>query len=488
MTRKVKIVATLGPASSDEAILRRLFQAGVDVARLNFSHGTHTSHGELIDRIRKVSDETGKPVTILQDLQGPKLRVGILPEDGFHLEAGQEVILARPEVASSLQQKEEGHPVIPFDVPDFAQKMSAGSLILLDDGHLEMEVTGVEAGAVRARVVLGGLLTSNKGVNLPGTRLGIAGFTEKDAFDLAFGLKKGVDAIAISFVGSAKDIELVRGEIRKQAPEQSGIPLIAKMELPEAIENMEEITQAADGLMVARGDLAVETSPAVVPVIQKRMIDHANRQGKLVITATQMLESMINNPRPTRAEASDVANAVWDGTDAVMLSAESAVGSFPVESVRMMDTIVRSAEESLPEWGRVTRLEGGPTADKRTSNDAISTTRAAREMARDMDVSNIAIFTRSGRTAQLMAKTRPQVPILAFTPELQTYRRLGLYWGVMPFLVAYTEDMEQMMEFVEQAIKSSAGLMPGQQVVLVTSFPVGGGQAPNLTLLHTLRE
>lgn len=482
MDRFTKIVATLGPASSDESILRRLIEAGLDVARLNFSHGTLESHAALIASLRKLSEELSKPVTILQDLQGPKLRVGDIPAGGVELAAGQMVLLIKLSDYFGAQVAESGEILIPMDVPLLAESMQAGDHILMDDGHLELEVTGLRAGAVEARVVLGGLLTSNKGVNLPGTRLDIPVFTEKDRQDLEFGLSQGVDAVAISFVRSAGDVEIVRRAIGEISSARADTPLIAKLEVPQAIENLDEILQAADGVMVARGDLAVETSPAVVPIVQKKIIAAANRQARLVITATQMLESMIENPRPTRAEASDVANAIFDGSDAVMLSAESAIGRYPVESVAMMDGIARHAEQHLDEWG----FQAGGL-DELTRDDAISVTLAARELAHDRRVSRIAVFTRTGRTALLVSKARPRVPILAFTPEPRTYQRLGLYRGVTPYLVPYAADTEEMLAHVEDTILGSLSLASGQQVVLISSFPVGEQpRLPNFALLHTI--
>ncbi len=483
ITRKAKIVCTIGPASTDEPVLTKMIQAGMNVARLNFSHGTHDQHASYIQAIRKLSGELGRPVTILQDLQGPKLRVGKLPQEGIQLHAGQHVLLTRIDETVPESSLDPGFILIPMDVPDLENSLSPGNHILMDDGHLELEVTGVSGKAVEAQVILGGLLTSNKGVNLPGAKLDFPGFTSKDRRDLEFGLQHGVDAVAISFVRTAGDIEVVREAIGELSPERASTPIIAKIELPDAIQNMDEIVRAADGIMVARGDLAVETSPATVPILQKRMISAANRNDKIVITATQMLESMIQNPRPTRAEASDVANAILDGTDAVMLSAESAVGRFPVESVSMMDSIVRETEGHFVEWGVSDIVNDEPI-----EVDAKTLARAARQLAHDRNVSRIAVFTRSGRTARYMSKARPRVPIMAFTPEQETYQRMGMYWGVTPYLVPYADDMQAMLEHVENALLATQELHPGEQVVLIASYPVGEGGTPNFALLHTLGE
>jgi pyruvate kinase len=480
--RKAKIVCTLGPASTEESVLSRMILAGMDVARLNFSHGNHEQHAAYIRAIRRLSDELDKPVTILQDLQGPKLRVGELPQEGLQLQAGQMVILTRATQPGGGRLSRQDLLVIPMDVPDLENSLSPGNHILMDDGHLELEVTQVRENAVESRVILGGKLTSNKGVNLPGARLNFPGFTEKDRADLAFGLQEGVDVVAISFVRTAEDVQTVRRAMQEIMPERADTPIIAKLELPDAIRNMDEITRAADGIMVARGDLAVETSPATVPIIQKRMIASANHHDKIVITATQMLESMIHNPRPTRAEASDVANAILDGTDAVMLSAESAVGDYPVESVAMMNSIIREAEAHFGEWGEVE-----PAVEALVENDPKSLARAARQLAHDRNVARIAVFTRSGRTARFMSKARPRVPIMAFTPEVRTFRRLSLMWGVTPYLVPYASDMESMLGHVEKALVSSIEVQPGEQVVLIASYPVGEGGEPNFALLQTLR-
>ena len=481
MERKAKIVATIGPSCKDEATLRKLIQAGLDVARLNFSHGTHEDHANWIQCIRSLSKELSRPVTVLQDLQGPKLRVGWLPAEGIHLTAGQLICLKSISAPPDVIPEQPGVLTIPLDIPDLTHSLSPGKRILLDDGNLELEIQEIEHGTIKTKVVLGGLLTSHKGVNFPGAHLDIPGFTEKDHADLLFGLQQGVDAIAISFVRTARDIEIIRETIQQVDPKKADTPIIAKLELPQAIDNLHEIIHAVDGVMVARGDLGVETSAARVPILQKEIIQTANRHTKTVITATQMLDSMIHNPRPTRAEASDVANAIFDGTDAVMLSGETASGEYPLESIQMMDTIVREAEFHFAEWGSHSAIPDEPTRD-----DAISTTRAARELAHDRNVAAVALFTQTGKTAILMSKARPQVPILAFTPEMATYQRMGLVWGVTPFLVPYANSVEGMIAIVEKAILSSTSIERGQQVVVVTGFPVGAYIQPNFALLHTI--
>lgn len=486
MNRKAKIIATLGPSSQDRDTLINMIKAGMDVARLNFSHGTHEEHAQRIQMLRELSEELNKPITILQDLQGPKLRVGDLPGGEVQLTRGEIIVLSsRPEDAKQ-DPRYADKEIIPFDVPDLEKSVQPGNRILMDDGALEIQVVGVGPNSVEASVILGGLLKSHKGVNLPRANLNIPGFTDKDRADLQFGIQSGVDAVAISFVRNADDIQIVRNAIAdlalEYAPEAAHTPIIAKIELPEAVENLHEIIHAADGVMVARGDLGIEMSPESVPDTQKEIIEMANRHAKIVITATQMLDSMIHNPRPTRAEASDVANAVFDGTDAVMLSGETASGLYPVESIAMMNAIVCEAEEHYDRWGHYKQFPD----EVATQSDALSMTRAARELAHDRDVAAIAVFTEAGRTAMYMSKARPRVPIMAFTPERTTYFRLGLYWGVTPFLVPFTTTIETMLAHVETALYASSNLTPGQQVVCISGFPIGVMREPNFALLYTL--
>jgi len=478
--RFAKIVGTIGPSCNSEEMIRKLIISGLDVARLNFSHGTHADHAKVIKIIRHLSDELGKPVSILMDLQGPKLRVGKIPGEGVLLKAADSVVL------SSV----EDHPTtpgdsiyIPFDIPELHKSVRPGNHILLDDGHLELEVVKIDGIAIHARVLLGGILSSHKGVNLPGARLNIPVLTEKDLSDLEFGIDQGVDVVAISFVKDGNDILHVKETIKRLSPEHPDLPVIAKMERPEAIENLEEIIQCSDGVMVARGDMGVEMSPALVPVVQKQIIRSANRHARIVITATQMLDSMINNPRPTRAEAADVANAIFDGTDAVMLSGETAAGKYPIESVKMMAGIICEAEKHRTEWAHMDTFEVDEESD-----DGVSMTRAAKELAHDREVSAIVVFTQSGRTALWMSKAKPRVPILSFTPEEKTYLKMGFYWGVTPLLVPHANSIETMIKHVETAISTSTDLKPGQQVIVISGFPVGEFRKPNLALLYTIKE
>jgi len=481
MKRNAKIVATLGPSSSTSEKIDQLIKAGIDVARLNFSHGTHESHKRLIDLLNQLSKTNNKQITILQDLQGPKLRVGDLPDSGVELLAGEKLILALDDENREIDYEPGEIKKIFLEIPDIIRCLKPGARILLDDGKLELEVEEVFERSFSAKVMLGGTLYSNKGVNLPGTSLDIPGFTEKDKEDLLFGLENNIDVVAISFVRTPADVEEIRSFIQHHSENNKSLPIIAKLELPEAVKNLDAILDVADGVMVARGDLAVETSPSKVPITQKAIIQEANRKGKLVITATQMLDSMINNPRPTRAEASDVANAVFDGSDALMLSGETASGSYPVESVQMMASIIEEAEENIDDWGHYYRSTIGKDQD-----DAFAIAIAARELAHDRKIKCIAVFTQSGRSAILQSKARPEVPIIAFTPSEATYRRLGMYWGVMPNLVPFSNTLEDMIQHVEENLIGKMRLEDGQRVVLISGFPIGAMRSTNLALIHTI--
>lgn len=477
MYRCTKIVCTIGPASHDEDTIRQLIRSGLDVARLNFSHGSHEEHAQIYQRLRNISSELNKSVAILQDLQGPKIRTGHLKEDCVELIPGKPFVL-------TTQQITGDDSCVSVDYPDLPDALEPGDRILLDDGNLELVVISTGENEVETRVVLGGELKPNKGVNLPGAHLEIPGFTEKDEEDLVFGIHLGVDMVAISFVRNVDDVERVRQAVARIAPEQARVPIIAKLERPEALDNLEAIIHASDGVMVARGDLGVEMAPEYVPIAQKRIIETANRHSKLVITATQMLDSMIHNPRPTRAEASDVANAILDGTDAVMLSGETASGKYPVKAVEMMNAIAIQAENVLGRWGHWK----GSFEHVDSNDDTYFMTLAARELAHDRNVSAIAIFTKSGRTALLMSKTRPGVPILAFTPEVETYHRLNMYWGVTPHLVPHANTIEEMLQDVEEKLLTSHPISMGQQIVLICGFPVHKVRQTNLAILHTVGE
>ncbi|MCJ7569854.1 MAG: pyruvate kinase [Anaerolineales bacterium] len=475
MTRKAKIIATVGPASSNHAMLKRLLQAGVDVIRLNFSHGTYDDHAKVIKEIRSLAKKENKSLTILQDLQGPKMRTGMLENgEAIILSPGEQIILTTRNVTGTKD-------AIQVNYESFAQDLSKGDRILVDDGCIELRVTSIDGHDVSTEVVFGGKLGNKKGINLPGVKLSAPSLTTKDLQDIEFGLAHDVDAIALSFVRRAEDVVCLREAI-SSSPHDCVTPiLIAKLEKPEAIDNLDQILAVCDGVMVARGDLGVEVAPECVPSIQKLIIHRANAAQRFVITATQMLDSMIENPRPSRAEASDVANAVFDGSDGLMLSGETAIGEYPVATVETMDRIIRDAEGHAMQWSCV-------LADKdlTTDDDAVATTQAARALARDREVAAIAVFTRSGRTARLMSYTRPTVPIVAFTPEAKTFHQLSMAWGVIPHLVIKANSVEEMIDIVRNACLSSGIVKHGQQIVLVASLPIGEMGPPNFTLLHRI--
>ncbi len=477
MERCTKIVATIGPASQDEKTILALIQSGLNVARLNFSHGTRADHAEAYRILRESAHKLGKALTIIQDLQGPKIRTGELRRGNVELVAGQSIRLTTQDIIGDSNQ-------VSVDLPILTQCLDSGSTILLDDGNIELRVNALGDDYVDTQVVQGGILLPHKGVNLPGATIDIPSLTEKDEADLEFGINLGIDAVAASFVRTGEDVMLIRQAINRYSRREIAIPVIAKLERQEALENLEAIVNIADGLMVARGDLGVEMPPEAVPIAQKRIIETANRHSKVVITATQMLDSMIHNPRPTRAEASDVANAIFDGTDAVMLSGETAVGQYPVHAVKMMDAIALHTESHMSRWGHWR----GPHGAVEQHDDTYFMTLAARELAHDRNVAAIAIFTKSGRTALMMSKTRPGVPILAFTPVLETYNRMQLFWGVSPYRIPHVNTIEEMIQVVEKEMLSSRSIQPGQQVVLIFGFPVHMVRPTNMALLHTVGE
>jgi pyruvate kinase len=481
-TRKVKIVATIGPASSDERTLSAMLDAGMNVARLNFSHGTHAEHQAVVALLRGLAQKKNIQLGILADLQGPKVRIGEVPAGPIVVKPGDVLTVTfppSPEIAS----QNAGMPVLHIPIPGLLPQLKPGMKILMDDGRLEFTLTQVLPDKVLVQAVYGGTITSRKGFNLPGVDLDLPAFTEKDCQDLHFALDAGVDFIAVSFVRTPADLASVRQEMAAYSRNSQQLPLIAKLERPEALDNLEAIIESADAVMVARGDLGVELSPALVPVAQKRIIQAANQHARPVITATQMLESMVNNPSPTRAEAADVANAVFDGTDAVMLSAETASGMFPVESIHMMDMIVRDAEAHFSEWSGCLG-----TTPHDTSDDAVAMTQAAKELARDREVCAIAVFTQTGRTALLMSKTQPVDPILGFSPVSETCRRMALYRGVTPVLIPFVGTTDAMIQTVDSALTGMYPDMLHHQVVLIAGFPVSRMRAPNFALLHTVGE
>lgn len=466
--RRTSIVATLGPASSSPQRIRELIEAGVDVVRLNFSHGTPDAHAKVYEAVRDAERTVGKPVAIMQDLAGPKVRVGDLPGGKIQLREGERLTIATRKGARARQK-------ITTTYPRLARDVRKGDRILLDDGTLELVVEDTGNGAVGTRVVRGGILGEHKGMNLPGVSLRVPVITEKDLNDLEVGLGLGVDYVALSFVQRGRDVELGRGAIRRHG---ANVPIIAKLEKAEAIKSLDEILQAADGVMVARGDLGVEVDPERVPVLQKTIIERANQAGVPVITATQMLESMVSSPRPTRAETSDVANAILDGTDAVMLSAETAVGKYPLETVRLMDRIARVVEAANPTIFQPHLKVGGGTAS--------AVARTACRLADELRARAIVVITRTGRTAELFSKQRPRVPILAFTEHDATARRLALWWGIRCYATAFLDSTDAMIDHVEAELIRRRLAGAGETIILVGSTPLVQRSRTNFLKVHRL--
>ncbi len=471
--RRAKIVATLGPATSDAAEIEKLLGAGVDVARINFSHSGHEEHAQLLDRVRAGSRHLGRAIAVLQDLQGPKIRTGPLRagKAGVPLEAGAEIVITTEGEISGDER------LVSTTYSQLAEDVRPGDRLLLDDGLIELRVLATDGVRVRTEVVEGGILGEHKGINLPGVALRAEALTAKDRDDLAFGLAHGVDFVALSFVRTPADVELCRSEM-----ERAGrvVPVIAKIEKPEAIARLDAVIGAADGVMVARGDLGVEIAPERVPLVQKEICRKANAAGKPVIVATQMLGSMIEHPRPTRAEASDVANAIWDGADAVMLSGETASGRYPLGAVQMMDRIVLEAETALPR-------EAGSRAEARADAEARVeevTAEAACGAASDARAVAICCFTLRGETARLLAEFRPRVPIVAFSPDQAIRRRLALYWGVVPKVMDPVENADLMAEVVSGRLLADGLARPGDRVVLVHGSPLGVPGRTNSIRLH----
>lgn len=477
--RKVKIVCTLGPASHSADQIYGLVQAGMDIARLNFSHGTHAFHKETIDAIRAASKKAGRPVTIMQDLQGPKLRAGILPKPGIDLKKG-DVCLLFPE-GSTPKTSSEGKVLIPISA-EIAHSISIdlqkGSRILFDDGKLSTTVLSVTPPEIVVEVTVGGMLSSNKGMNLPGTPLSMSCLTEKDLEDLKFGIEQGVDAVALSFVRTVQDIEDLR--TRMQALTKKPPLIVAKIEREEAIEFREAIVEATDVLMVARGDMAVEIGAQKVPIVQKQLIQSCNEVGVPVITATQMLESMISCPTPTRAEASDVANAVFDGTDCVMLSAESASGQYPVEAVSTMARIIEEAETAMDSYSRHRNLLPIPGSVV----DAIE--HSAAKMAQQVGAVAIACLTHSGMAARTLAKYRPESPIVAIMDDESELRRLGFVWGVRGDVISKIVGTDDIFSMVEKVLQDNKWASAEDLIVMTAGVPTLRRGTTNMVKIHRI--
>jgi pyruvate kinase len=469
--RRAKIVCTLGPASATPERIGELIDGGMDVARLNFSHGSHDDHARTLAIVRAEAEKRGRAVAALLDLQGPKIRVGKIEGGQALLEPGKELVITTDSsVIGDAHRVSTTYTELPRDV-------RPGDQILLDDGYIALGVTAVFDHEVKTVVVSGGVLKNNKGINLPGVDVSAPAVGPKDKADIAWGLAHNVDYVALSFVRRAEDVEIAKALL---TADRVRIPVIAKIEKPQAVDRLDEIIEASDGIMVARGDLGVEMGPEKVPLIQKRIIERTNGRGKIVITATQMLESMITQPRPTRAEASDVANAVLDGTDALMLSGETASGAHPVEAVRTMARIIGEIEASAYYRQNIDL----PQIELTVSANAIA--RAAVMAARTLKVRTIAVVTESGGAARLISDYRPEAAIVALTTDEVTFRRLALYWGVTPVMIAPSVTTDEMTDQVEAVLASRGLSRSGESVVITMGVPVGSGASTNLLKVHVI--
>ncbi|MEV6697573.1 pyruvate kinase [Streptomyces sp. NPDC051453] len=472
--RRAKIVCTLGPATDSYEQIKALVEAGMDVARFNLSHGTYAEHEERYRHVRKASDETGRSVGILADLQGPKIRLGRFREGPVLLERGDEfTITVEPDIQGDRQTCGTTYDGLAADV-------TTGERILVDDGKVTLEVTGVDGPRVRTIVIEGGMVSDHKGLNLPGVAVSVPALSDKDQEDLRWALRTGADVIALSFVRSGRDIQDVH---RIMDEEGRRLPVIAKVEKPQAVDNIDDIVAAFDGIMVARGDLGVEMPLEQVPIVQKRAIKLAKRNAKPVIVATQMLDSMIDNSRPTRAEASDVANAVIDGTDAVMLSSETSVGKYPVETVRTMSRIIEAAEEDILAKGLP------PLTDRnkpRTQGGAVA--RAAAEMGDFLGAKFLVAFTQSGDTVRRLSRYRSPIPLLAFTPTPSTRSQLNLTWGVETFLGPHVDSTDAMVDQVDELLLQYGRCRKGDIVVITAGSPPGVSGSTNLVRVHHIGE
>ncbi|AVX30288.1 pyruvate kinase [Carboxydocella thermautotrophica] len=470
--RRTKIICTIGPASEQVETLVQLIEAGMNVARLNFSHGTHEEHGRRVEAIRQASAKANRPVAILLDTKGPEIRLGVLKEK-ITVNPGDKLILTAEEMEG------EGNR-IPVTYKGLPEDVREGTSILIDDGLIGLKVERIEGTEIHCVVENGGEISSRKGVNVPGAVINLPALTEKDIADIEFGIKMGMDFIAASFVRKAADVLAIREILEKHS---SDMQIIAKIENHEGVNNIDEILKVADGIMVARGDLGVEIPIDEVPLVQKMIIEKCNRAGKPVITATQMLDSMIRNPRPTRAEATDVANAIFDGTDAIMLSGETAAGKYPVEAVKTMARIAERAERAL-RYEELTVRRG--IVPERTTTDAIS--HATVTTAHDLGASAIICATKSGHTAKMVSKYRPQAPVVAITPKMDVVRKLLLVWGVYPLLCKETKSTDEMLKVSVETALAAGLIKAGDLVVITAGVPVGVPGTTNLIKVHTVGE
>ena len=471
--RRTKIVSTIGPATDAPEVLNLLVKKGINVARLNFSHGTHEEHGRRIKAVKEAALALGRHVGIMLDTKGPEIRTGILKEDKVNLVEGQMVTLTTEEIEGDANRLSVSYPGLPQD-------LGSRSTILLSDGLIALKVESIEGTEIHCRVKNGGELGNKKGVNVPGRAINLPSLTEKDVDDIVFGLEQGIDFIAASFVRRASDVLAIRRILEEKG---SRVQIIAKIESHQGVDNIDEILKVTDGVMVARGDLGVEIPTEEVPLVQKMIIEKCNRAGKPVITATQMLDSMIRNPRPTRAEASDVANAIFDGTDAIMLSGETAAGKYPIESVETMAIIARRAEEALRYEEILSRKAFTP---QRTVTNAISYATCA--TAQDLGASAILTSTKSGHTARMVSKYRPKAPIIAFTPLAATARILSLVWGVEPLLTDETRGTDEMIDAAVKEALTHKYIKQGDLVVITAGVPVGLPGTTNLLKVHIVGD
>jgi len=471
--RRAKIVCTLGPATDSYDQIKALVEAGMDVARLNLSHGTYAEHEDRFRRVRKAADETGRSVGILVDLQGPKIRLGRFAEGPVLLERGDEFTITVDDIDGDQQICGTTYKGLSADV-------GRGERILVDDGRVTLEVTDVEGPRVHTMVIEGGMISDHKGLNLPGVAVSVPTLSEKDIRDLRWGLRIGADIIALSFVRTGRDVEDVHRVMRQEGHR---VPVIAKIEKPQAVEDLESIVDAFDGIMVARGDLGVEMPLEAVPMVQKRAIKLAKRNAKPVIVATQMLESMIDSSRPTRAEASDVANAVIDGTDAVMLSGETSVGKYPIETVKVMSRIVAAAEEDVLAAGLPPLTESNKP---RTQGGAVA--RAAAEMGDFLGARFLVAFTQSGDTVRRLSRYRSPIPVLAFTPEAATRSQLNLTWGVETFLGPMVQTTDEMVQQVDEQLLRIGRCKKGDVVIITAGSPPGMPGTTNMVRVHHIGE
>lgn len=472
--RKTKIVCTIGPSSESLENIKKLIMAGMNVARLNFSHGDFEEHGNRIKNIRQASAELGKSIAILLDTKGPEIRTGKLKEEPIELVQDEFITLTTEEILGDKNRISITYKDLPGDV-------EVGSTILIDDGLIGLTVVDIQGTEIKCRIVNGGTIKSKKGVNVPGVNISLPGITEKDANDIKFGIEQGIDFIAASFVRKASDVLEIRQLLEQH--NATHIQIISKIENQQGVDNLDEILEVSDGLMVARGDLGVEIPAEDVPLVQKRMIEKCNRVGKPVITATQMLDSMQRNPRPTRAEASDVANAIFDGTDAIMLSGETAAGKYPVESVLTMSRIAEKAESAL-EYREIFLKQSN--AQQTTVTEAIS--QAVANSALELNAKAIITSTETGYTARMVSKYRPKAPIIAVTTEDQTLRRLALNWGVTPVKGDIASTTDEMFDKAMKGGLDSGLVKEGDLVVITAGVPLGRSGSTNLVKIGQIRK